>query len=65
MYSRDNLRRFEKRMDELKVMARSVVRPLMGSELELDMGGSRTAEGISYLICTAVGNRDLPWPVED
>ncbi|KAK5988649.1 hypothetical protein PT974_10135 [Cladobotryum mycophilum] len=66
LYSRDNLRRFEKRMDELKTMARSVVRPLMNSGLELDLSGSsRTSEGINYLTCTEVGNRDLPWPVED
>ncbi|POR35697.1 Uncharacterized protein TPAR_04105 [Tolypocladium paradoxum] len=66
LYSRDNLRRFEKRMDELKAMARDVVRPLLGSGLELDLGGSsRTSESISYLTCTAVGNRDLPWPVDD
>lgn len=65
MYSRDNLKRFEKRMDELKSMARDIVRPLMGSGLELDLGGSRAGEGISYLTCTAVGNRDLPWAVDD
>jgi hypothetical protein len=66
LYSRDNLRRFERRMDELKAMARDIVRPLMGSGLELDMGGSnRAADGITYLTCTALGNRDLPWPVED
>ncbi|KZZ94929.1 hypothetical protein AAL_05040 [Moelleriella libera RCEF 2490] len=66
LYSRDNLRRFEKRMDELKGMARQAVRPLLGSGLELDMAGSsRTSDGITYLTCTAVGNRDLPWPVED
>ncbi|EQK97948.1 hypothetical protein OCS_06340 [Ophiocordyceps sinensis CO18] len=70
LYTRDNLRRFEKRMDELKGMARDVVRPLLGSGLELDMGGSgrasegRASEGIGYLTCTTVGNRDLPWPVE-
>ncbi|ROV89199.1 hypothetical protein VMCG_09915 [Cytospora schulzeri] len=63
MYSRDNLRRFEKRVDELKAMAREIVRPLMGSGLELDMGGgSRAAEGIGYLTCMRVGDRDLPWP---
>ncbi|KAK7746802.1 hypothetical protein SLS53_001990 [Cytospora paraplurivora] len=62
MYSRDNLRRFEKRVDELKAMAREIVRPLMGSGLELDMGGgSRAAEGIGYLTCMRVGDRDLPW----
>ncbi|KAI9901232.1 hypothetical protein N3K66_003049 [Trichothecium roseum] len=66
LYSRDNLKRFEKRIDELKAMARGVVQPLMGSGLELDMAGSsRTVEGIGYLTCTAVGHRDLPWPVED
>lgn len=36
-YSRDNLRRFEKRIDELKSAAREIVRPLMGSGLELEL----------------------------
>ncbi len=63
LYSRDNLRRFEKRIDELKAMAREVVRPLMGSALELDMAGAKAgaADGIGYLTCTRVGERDLPW----
>ncbi|KAJ6440789.1 major facilitator superfamily transporter [Purpureocillium lavendulum] len=62
LYSRDNLRRFEKRIDELKAMARDIVRPLLGSGLELDLAGSsRTSDSIGYLTCTAVGNRDLPW----
>ncbi|KAL6852901.1 hypothetical protein ACO1O0_007449 [Amphichorda felina] len=66
MYSRDNLRRFERRMDELKSMARGIVRPLMGSDLELELSGSsRAADGIGYLTCTAVGSRDLPWALED
>ncbi|KAL0470103.1 hypothetical protein QR685DRAFT_244205 [Neurospora intermedia] len=39
LYNRDNLRRFEKRMEELKAMAREVVRPLMGSGLELEISG--------------------------
>ncbi|PHH78128.1 hypothetical protein CDD83_4047 [Cordyceps sp. RAO-2017] len=65
LYSRDNLRRFEKRMDELKAMAQDIVRPLLGSGLELDVGSSsRESDGISYLTCTTVGYRDLPWPVE-
>ncbi|KAL7955451.1 hypothetical protein V8C34DRAFT_316442 [Trichoderma compactum] len=55
-YSRENLRRFEKRMDELKAMARSVVRPLMNSGLELDLSGSsRVADSIG----------DLPWTVDE
>lgn len=59
-YSRDNLRRFEKRIDELKAMSREVVRPLMTNNLELDLAGnSRIA--ISYLTCTSVGDADLPW----
>jgi len=74
LYSRDNLRRFEKRIDELKAMAREVVRPLMGSGLELDVrqGGSSGSGGgaaagatagdlVGYLTCTRVGDRDLPW----
>lgn len=66
LYSRDNLRRFEKRLDELKTMAREIVRPLMTSGLELDMNGStRAADAISYLTCTTVTNRDLPWDVDD
>ncbi|KAK7403465.1 hypothetical protein QQX98_010786 [Neonectria punicea] len=66
LYSRDNLRRFEKRMDEMKAMAREIVRPLMTSGLELDMNGtSRSADSITYLTCTTVTNRDLPWEVED
>lgn len=67
LYSRDNLRRFEKRVEELKAMAREVVRPLMGSGLELEMGpgGREFAGGIGYLTCTTVGDRDLPWVVYD
>jgi hypothetical protein len=38
----------------------------MGSNLELDMGGtSRTPDSITYLTCTTVVNRDLPWVMED
>jgi len=76
LYSRDNLRRFEKRVDELKAMAREVVRPLMGSGLELDVrhgssggggsgggggGGTTAGDLVGYLTCTRVGDRDLPW----
>ncbi|KFH48299.1 hypothetical protein ACRE_007840 [Hapsidospora chrysogenum ATCC 11550] len=67
LYSRENLRRFERRMDELKGMARDLVRPLMGSGLELDLSvrSGRASDDLGYLTCTAVGNRDLPWAVED
>lgn len=66
LYSRENLRRFEKRVDEMKALAREIVRPLMGSMLELDLaGGSRAAEAIGYLTCTRIEDRDLPWAVGD
>ncbi|RYP44045.1 hypothetical protein DL768_009453 [Monosporascus sp. mg162] len=76
LYSRDNLRRFEKRVDELKAAAREVVRPLMGSGLELEHeiashGRSRgdaveVAAGVtSYLTCVRVYDRDLPWDVDE
>ena len=63
LYSRDNLRRFEKRVEEIKAVAREVVRPLVGSGLELETSsqGRGVAEGIGYLTCTVVGDRDLPW----
>jgi hypothetical protein len=59
LYTRDNLRRFMKRVDEIKMVAREVVRPLMGSGLELDRRDK--AEGIGYLTCVEVRDRDLPW----
>jgi hypothetical protein len=61
LYTRDNLRKFEKRVDELKAMAREVVRPLMGSGLELEMIQGPGAAGIGYLTCTTLRDRDLPW----
>ncbi|KYK58426.1 hypothetical protein DCS_05441 [Drechmeria coniospora] len=66
LYSRENLRRFERRMEELKAMARDLVHPLLDSALELDtVAPSRTSDGLPYLTCTTVGNWDLPWPVDD
>lgn len=55
MYTRDNLRKFEKRMEELKGMAREVVRPLMRCSL------SGSGEGVGYLVCTRVGEGDYVW----
>ncbi|KAI1099107.1 hypothetical protein F4804DRAFT_337572 [Jackrogersella minutella] len=78
LYSRDNLRRFEKRIDELKSAAREIVRPLMGSGLELELERGASSPGVpslgvpvspsgmtSYLTCVRVMERDLPWAVED
>ena len=55
-YSRESLKKFERRLEELKGLAREVVRPLMRSEL-LGEGS-----GVAYLVCTVVDEgRDLPW----
>lgn len=58
-YSRDSLKKFEKRMDEIKSMARELVKPLMRSYLELDIG--RDGGGLGYLTCTRVEEADYPW----
>jgi len=55
IYSRESLRKFEKRLEDIKVMAREIVRPLMKSGLLGDVGG------VSYLVCTKVNERDFPW----
>ncbi|MCJ1446426.1 MAG: hypothetical protein MMC23_006931 [Stictis urceolatum] len=59
-YSRDTLRRFERRVEELKGLAREAVRPLMRNYLELDLGGLGGA-GLGYLTCTRVEEGDWPW----
>lgn len=55
-YSRDGLKKFEKRMTELKEMAREVVRPLMRCELQLE-----SSEAVGYLTCTRVLEQDYVW----
>jgi len=57
VYTRDNLRRAERRLDELKNLAAAAVQPLMRNFLELDV---REA-GISYLTCSRLEERDWPW----
>ncbi|KAH0317790.1 hypothetical protein KCU71_g5280, partial [Aureobasidium melanogenum] len=73
MYSRDNLRRFERRVDELKNLARDAVKPLTRNFLELDLSslvvpstsgrGSAAVPsvGLGYLTCTKVMEEDFPW----
>lgn len=58
-YNRENLRRFERRMEELKGLAKEVVRPLMRNFLELEVG--REGGGVGYLTCTRVEEVDFPW----
>ncbi|KAL9049350.1 MAG: hypothetical protein Q9162_007265 [Coniocarpon cinnabarinum] len=54
LYSRDNLKRFERRTDELKAGARDATRPLCRSFLEGEGGG----EG---LYCTRLEEGDWSW----
>ncbi len=74
-YTRDNMRRFESRIEEVKNLAREVVKPLTRNYLELDLGGSGSGNGaggttptggggvasLGYLTCTRVEEGDFPW----
>jgi hypothetical protein len=55
LYTRDNLKKFEKRLEEMKGAAREIMRPLMRNSL---LGEGANA---SYLVCTKVHERDFPW----
>lgn len=58
-YSRENLKKFERRMDEIKALAKDMVKPLMRNNLELDLG--RDGGGLGYLTCTKLEEVDYPW----
>lgn len=57
-YSRDNLKKLERRLGELKELAREIVKPLMRCELQSD-----APEGIGYLMCTRISEDDYCWEV--
>ncbi|KAL5118566.1 hypothetical protein ACEQ8H_003581 [Pleosporales sp. CAS-2024a] len=59
-YNRENLRRFERRVEEMKNKAKEVVTPLMRNFLELDLREG----GLPYLTCTRVEVHDFPWEGE-
>ncbi|KAJ5104122.1 hypothetical protein N7532_004651 [Penicillium argentinense] len=74
LYSRETLKRFERKMDEIKRLAREIVKPLMRNFLELETksnseqsssaAGAREStpsSGLPYLTCTRVEEIDLPW----
>lgn len=72
LYTRETLKRFERKMDEMKRLAREIVKPLMRNFLELELKapagqpsgtGPReaTPSGLPYLTCTRVEDMDLPW----
>ncbi|KAF2465568.1 uncharacterized protein BDR25DRAFT_85063 [Lindgomyces ingoldianus] len=58
-YNRDNLKKFERRIDEIKNLAKDVVKPLMRNFLELDLGSQ--GGGLPYLTCTRIDPQDFPW----
>ncbi|OJK05038.1 hypothetical protein ASPACDRAFT_38606 [Aspergillus aculeatus ATCC 16872] len=70
LYNRDVMKRFERKMDEIKRLAREIVKPLMRNFLELDLkdssgsgstGHSSEGSGLPYLTCTKVEDEDIPW----
>lgn len=65
LYSRDVLKRFERKMDEIKRLAREIVKPLLRNFLELDLKGSEAGDSgfgaLPYLTCTKVEDEDIPW----
>ncbi|KAF3048552.1 hypothetical protein E8E11_009765 [Didymella keratinophila] len=56
-YNRENLKRFERRIEEVKNKAKDAVKPLMRNFLELDLREG----GLPYLTCTRVDLQDFPW----
>lgn len=64
-YDREKLRRFEKRIDEIKNLARDVVKPLMRNFLSVDVlnnvNADRDGVAVGYLTCTRMGDGDYPW----
>lgn len=58
VYNRENVRRAERRMEEMKNLARAAVQPLMRNFLELQ---DVRELGLGYLTCTRVEERDWPW----
>lgn len=75
LYTRETLKRFERKMEEIKRLAREIVKPLMRNLLELELkSGAEPAStttsaardapptpGLPYLTCTRVEDADIPW----
>lgn len=63
LYSRDNMKRFERKMEEIKNVARDIVKPLTRNCLELDIRAlsDGLGGGLGYLTCMRVEEDELPW----
>ena len=61
LYTRDTLRRFERRVDELCRLARDAVRPLLWNGLEVDPAGLAGPGGWGYLTCVRLEEGEVPW----
>ena len=56
LYTREVLKRFERKMDEIKRLAREIVKPLMRNFLELDLKSTTPTEtGVANATSTAAG----------
>ncbi|KAG6321914.1 hypothetical protein E4U22_001036 [Claviceps purpurea] len=68
LHTAENLVHFEKRMADLKALARDLVRPLLHNSLELDLASPNISKEISdrpfYFTCTTVEDEDIPWLLE-
>ena len=58
---REALKKFEKRMDEIKTTAKDIVKPLTRHYLELDVARDAPGGRLAYLTCTKVEEEDFPW----
>ncbi|KAG6029244.1 hypothetical protein E4U19_001092 [Claviceps sp. Clav32 group G5] len=68
LHTPENLVRFEKRMADLKALARDVVRPLLRNNLELNVDSPNvsyeTLDKPLYFTCTTVEDEDIPWTLQ-
>ena len=58
LYSRENLRKAERRLEEMKNLAKDAVQQLTRNFLELD---TMKDGGMPYLTCVKVLDGDWPW----
>ncbi|KAK5193307.1 hypothetical protein LTR99_006857 [Exophiala xenobiotica] len=65
VYTRDNLRRFERKIDEIKNVAQDLVKPLTRNCLELDLRSLSDGQGggLGYLTCMKCEEGDIPWEI--